>query len=263
MRRRYPMGISAHPPFHPVMYGAPRESFLGLVRSLDDSDAQRLERNAQIIRRLPATEARGAISASCGVVGMLAEQTGLHRRYPACWRSSATAGMARARCVEHGASRSRLRCASSTSPWMPPSSFSSTGRSRSATASTGGPGTPSIRISRPTSFTTAPTSLAAPARIWNKPGLSAGETEQVRLHPYRTERVLSRSEFLTTLAPVDSAHHERVDGSCSPRGASAAQGDTEPACALRPLRRVDWPWTRACLHGRRRAVRDRGLLACP
>jgi HD-GYP domain-containing protein (c-di-GMP phosphodiesterase class II) len=66
--------------------------------------------------------------------------------------------------------------------------------------------------------------VAIHPRIWNKPGrLSAGEAEQVRLHPYHTERVLSRSEFLTTLAPVASAHHERVDGSGYHRGASAAQ----------------------------------------
>ena len=40
-----------------------------------------------------------------------------------------------------------------------------------------------------------------PPRIWQKPGpLNAGEWEQVRLHPYYTERVLARSEFLATLA---------------------------------------------------------------
>jgi len=34
--------------FNPVKYGTPRESFLGLVRSLPDPDAHRLERTAQI-----------------------------------------------------------------------------------------------------------------------------------------------------------------------------------------------------------------------
>jgi HD-GYP domain-containing protein (c-di-GMP phosphodiesterase class II) len=35
----------------------------------------------------------------------------------------------------------------------------------------------------------------------------------VRLHPYHTERVLSRSPFLSALSPIAEAHHERLDGS--------------------------------------------------
>jgi HD-GYP domain-containing protein (c-di-GMP phosphodiesterase class II) len=66
--------------------------------------------------------------------------------------------------------------------------------------------------------------VAVHARIWNKPGpLDADESEQARLHPYHTDRVLSRSGFLATLAPVACAHHERVDGSGYHRGALAAQ----------------------------------------
>ena len=66
--------------------------------------------------------------------------------------------------------------------------------------------------------------VAVHPRIWNKPGqLDADEVEQVRLHPYHTDRVLSRSGFLATLAPVAGAHHERVDGSGYHRGSSAAQ----------------------------------------
>ena len=62
------------------------------------------------------------------------------------------------------------------------------------------------------------------ARIWQKPGpLNADEWEQVRLHPYQTERVLSRSPFLSALAPVAGAHHERVDGCGYHRGASGAE----------------------------------------
>src|SRR5262249_28017089 len=39
--------------------------------------------------------------------------------------------------------------------------------------------------------------VAVPARVWNRPGpLSVDEWEQVRLHPYQTERVLSRSRPL-------------------------------------------------------------------
>ena len=66
--------------------------------------------------------------------------------------------------------------------------------------------------------------VAVGARIWQKPGaLNAGEWEQVRLHPYLTERILSRSPFLSTLAPVAGAHHERLDGSGYHRGASGAE----------------------------------------
>jgi len=65
--------------------------------------------------------------------------------------------------------------------------------------------------------------VAVPARAWNRPGpLSAAEWEQVRLHPYHTERVLSRSGFLDALAPIAGAHHERLDGSGYHRGATAA-----------------------------------------
>jgi HD-GYP domain-containing protein (c-di-GMP phosphodiesterase class II) len=61
------------------------------------------------------------------------------------------------------------------------------------------------------------------ARAWNRPGpLSADEWEQVRLHPYHTERVLSRSGFLEALAPIAGSHHERIDGSGYHRGATAA-----------------------------------------
>jgi HD-GYP domain-containing protein (c-di-GMP phosphodiesterase class II) len=56
--------------------------------------------------------------------------------------------------------------------------------------------------------------VAVSARIWQKPGpLTADEWEQVRLHPYHTERVLSRSAFFAGLCPIAGAHHERLDGS--------------------------------------------------
>ena len=45
--------------------------------------------------------------------------------------------------------------------------------------------------------------VAVHPRIWQKPGpLTADEREQVRLHPYHSERVLARSEFLAALAPA-------------------------------------------------------------
>jgi HD-GYP domain-containing protein (c-di-GMP phosphodiesterase class II) len=62
------------------------------------------------------------------------------------------------------------------------------------------------------------------ARVWQKPGrLTADEWERVRLHPYYTERVLSRSSFLAALAPVACAHHERLDGSGYHRGIAGAE----------------------------------------
>ena len=65
--------------------------------------------------------------------------------------------------------------------------------------------------------------VAVNARIWQKPGpLNADEWERVRLHPYHSERVLARSEFLAALAPVAGAHHERLDGSGYHRGAIGA-----------------------------------------
>jgi HD-GYP domain-containing protein (c-di-GMP phosphodiesterase class II) len=65
--------------------------------------------------------------------------------------------------------------------------------------------------------------VVVPARVWNRAGpLSADEWERVRLHPYHTERVLSRSEFLRALAPIAGADHERLDGSGYHRGVTAA-----------------------------------------
>jgi HD-GYP domain-containing protein (c-di-GMP phosphodiesterase class II)/DNA-binding CsgD family transcriptional regulator len=50
--------------------------------------------------------------------------------------------------------------------------------------------------------------------VWDKPGtLSTAEWEKVRLHPYLTDRILSRCPALASLADVASAHHERPDGS--------------------------------------------------
>jgi HD-GYP domain-containing protein (c-di-GMP phosphodiesterase class II) len=55
--------------------------------------------------------------------------------------------------------------------------------------------------------------IAIHPRIWLKPAaLTVDEWEQVRLHPYHTERVLLRSPVLASLAEVACAHHERLDG---------------------------------------------------
>jgi HD-GYP domain-containing protein (c-di-GMP phosphodiesterase class II) len=68
-------------------------------------------------------------------------------------------------------------------------------------------------------------------RIWAKEGaLSVDEWEQVRLHPYHTERVLVRSPFLAPLAAIGRDHHERLDGSGYHRGVGAAM--LSPLCRL-------------------------------
>jgi HD-GYP domain-containing protein (c-di-GMP phosphodiesterase class II) len=49
--------------------------------------------------------------------------------------------------------------------------------------------------------------------IWQKPAaLTVDEWEQVRLHPYHTERVMLHHGFLASLAELACAHHERLDG---------------------------------------------------
>jgi HD-GYP domain-containing protein (c-di-GMP phosphodiesterase class II) len=60
--------------------------------------------------------------------------------------------------------------------------------------------------------------------IWEKPGpLTSGEWEQVRLHAYHSERILSCSTVLEPMAALAGMHHERMDASGYHRGAGAAQ----------------------------------------
>lgn len=60
------------------------------------------------------------------------------------------------------------------------------------------------------------------AGIWTRPGpLTAREWEQVRLHPYYTERVLARPGILNRLGTLAGYHHERLDGSGYHRGVTA------------------------------------------
>ena len=62
------------------------------------------------------------------------------------------------------------------------------------------------------------------AAVWNHPGpLTPHQWEQVRLHPYYTDRVLDRTPFLRRLGAIASAHHERVDGTGYFRAARSAQ----------------------------------------
>jgi HD-GYP domain-containing protein (c-di-GMP phosphodiesterase class II) len=64
--------------------------------------------------------------------------------------------------------------------------------------------------------------VAVPVGIWEKTGpLSEIEWEAVRLHPYHTERILSRAPALKPLAALAGMHHERLDGSGYFRSATA------------------------------------------
>jgi HD-GYP domain-containing protein (c-di-GMP phosphodiesterase class II) len=66
--------------------------------------------------------------------------------------------------------------------------------------------------------------VATAGIVWEKPrALSTTEWEQVRLHPYYTERILVRSAILEPMARIAGMHHERHDGSGYHHGASAAQ----------------------------------------
>jgi HD-GYP domain-containing protein (c-di-GMP phosphodiesterase class II) len=65
--------------------------------------------------------------------------------------------------------------------------------------------------------------VGVPFGVWQKPGrLTADDWERIRLHPYHTQRVLSRSPFLASLGAIAACHHERVDGSGYPHGTRAA-----------------------------------------
>ncbi len=66
--------------------------------------------------------------------------------------------------------------------------------------------------------------VSVPNGIWDRPGpLSQGEWERVRLHPYYTERILSRSPTLAPLSLLASMHHERLDGSGYHRACHSAE----------------------------------------
>lgn len=66
--------------------------------------------------------------------------------------------------------------------------------------------------------------ISVPNGIWEKPsGLTSGEWERVRLHPYHSERILVRIERLEPLAVLAGMHHERVDGSGYHRGSKRAE----------------------------------------
>jgi len=74
--------------------------------------------------------------------------------------------------------------------------------------------------------------IAIPGHILtNQNGLSEADKEKLRLHPYYTERILSRVPALASIASIAGMHHEHVDGTGYYRGLS---GDDLPvsACIL-------------------------------
>jgi HD-GYP domain-containing protein (c-di-GMP phosphodiesterase class II) len=59
--------------------------------------------------------------------------------------------------------------------------------------------------------------------VWEKPApLTAAEWEQVRMHPYYSERILATSALLAPMAAIAGLHHERLDGSGYHRGCEGA-----------------------------------------
>jgi HD-GYP domain-containing protein (c-di-GMP phosphodiesterase class II) len=65
--------------------------------------------------------------------------------------------------------------------------------------------------------------VAVSGSVWEQPrSLRAAEWEQVRLHAYQTERILSGSPALVEQARIAGMHHERRDGSGYHHGASGA-----------------------------------------
>jgi HD-GYP domain-containing protein (c-di-GMP phosphodiesterase class II) len=65
--------------------------------------------------------------------------------------------------------------------------------------------------------------VAVSAAIWNKSGPFTGEEwERVRMHPYHSERILTRCPPLADIAELAGSHHERLDGSGYFRGSRAA-----------------------------------------
>ncbi|MGH2735773.1 MAG: HD domain-containing phosphohydrolase [Actinomycetota bacterium] len=66
--------------------------------------------------------------------------------------------------------------------------------------------------------------VGIPDAIWEKPGkLTTAEWEQIRLHPYHSERILSCSPVLQPMARIVGMHHERMDGSGYHRGCKAQE----------------------------------------
>jgi HD-GYP domain-containing protein (c-di-GMP phosphodiesterase class II) len=65
--------------------------------------------------------------------------------------------------------------------------------------------------------------VAVSNAVWEQPrAIRSDEWEQVRLHPYYSERILTGSEALRPVARWAGMHHERLDGSGYHRGCGSA-----------------------------------------
>jgi HD-GYP domain-containing protein (c-di-GMP phosphodiesterase class II) len=74
--------------------------------------------------------------------------------------------------------------------------------------------------------------IGIPDTVWEKPGrLTTADWEQIRLHPYHSERILSCSPVLEPTARIAGMHHERMDGSGYHRGCKVPE-ITVPARVL-------------------------------
>ena len=66
--------------------------------------------------------------------------------------------------------------------------------------------------------------IGVPDTVWEKPGeLTTADWEQIRIHPYHSERILSCSPVLEPMARIAGMHHERLDGSGYHRGCMAPE----------------------------------------
>ncbi len=67
--------------------------------------------------------------------------------------------------------------------------------------------------------------VAVPSFVLNKSQdtLTGAEREQVRLHPYHSERILSKVPALEPIMPLVAAHHEEMDGRGYYRGLRGSQ----------------------------------------
>jgi HD-GYP domain-containing protein (c-di-GMP phosphodiesterase class II) len=78
--------------------------------------------------------------------------------------------------------------------------------------------------------------VGTPNAVWEKAGpLTRAEWEGVRLHAYRSERILAGSPALQPVAAIAGMHHERLDGS----GYHRACGAGEVSVAARILAAAD------------------------
>jgi len=82
---------------------------------------------------------------------------------------------------------------------------------------------PDIRLLKRAAFVHDVGKVGVSTEIWGNPDpLSESEWESVRLHPYHTGRVFSRSKALAPIGALAEMHHECVDGCGYYRGLPAA-----------------------------------------